>query len=70
MENFKVTAMKREPVVVDADDVTFESEPSTILKDAVDEFEKSRQEAGEDEWGHSEEAWSILANQVVGHENL
>lgn len=62
--------MNPERVAIEADEVTFESEPSTVLEEAIQEFEKSRQELYQDEASNSEEAWSILANQIVGHENL
>jgi len=64
--------MSTEPVLIEADAVVFAAETSTILKDAVREFEQSRLELQEEEEEpkNAEDAWSILAHQVVGHENL
>ncbi len=62
--------MKEAPVVMEPEDVELASEPSTLLLEAIDEYEKSRPELDQDEFRSSEEAWSLLANQVVGRENL
>ena len=62
--------MKKAPVVMEPDDVALASEPSILLLEAIEEYEKSRPELEQDEFRNSEEAWSLLANQVVGHENL
>lgn len=62
--------MKREPVVMEPDDIALASEPSSLLLEAIDEYEKSRPELDQEAFHNSEEAWSLLANQVVGRENL
>jgi len=62
--------MQPEPAMTEAVEPILVSEPSTILQDALEEFEKSREALDQDEFRKWEEAWSVLANQFVGHENL
>lgn len=59
-----------EPVIIDADDVALEAEETTLFKDAIEEFERSQQTLGDEYLTHCEQAWSLLANQVVGRENI
>ncbi len=65
-----MSAMNTPPVLIEADAVVFAAETSTILEEAVREFEQSRLVLVEKESESEEDAWSILAHQVVGHENL
>lgn len=58
------------PTVIEANDVVFVSVPSSILREAIQDFEESRQAVGQFECHGTDEVWSVLANQVVGHEHL
>ena len=62
--------MKSAPVLMQADDLALAAEPSTLLAEAIEEYETSRPELDQDQFRNSAAAWSLLANQVVGHENL
>jgi hypothetical protein len=62
--------MNGQLTAAEPDDIPFEVESSSILAEAIREFEASRQELDVDEACGSEEAWSLLATQVVGRENF
>lgn len=64
------TTMKPNPAVNDLKEPTITSEPSTVLDEALADFQKSRSALDQDEFCNWEQAWSVLANQFVGHENL
>jgi hypothetical protein len=50
--------------------ITFSSQTSTVLEDAVRDYETKQPTPDQGDLGKSEEAWSLLANQVVGHETF
>jgi hypothetical protein len=54
----------------EADKIVFVTEPSKVLQDAILESKRSRHDSDMDDGHDAGEIWSVLANQVVGHENL
>ena len=53
-----------------AESIRFEEQESTVLADAVRDYEAQQPQLDYGDLGKSEEAWSVLANQVVGHETF
>jgi len=53
----------------EVEDVQFEEHPSTILQDAMEDYERSQADILIDEAALERgRAWSLLANKLVGHE--
>jgi hypothetical protein len=62
--------MNENQAASEADRIVFVTEPSQVLQDAILESKRSRHESDLDDCHDAGAIWSILANQVVGHENL
>lgn len=62
--------MNESQAASEADKIVFVTEPSQVLQDAILESKRSRHDSDTDDCHDAGEIWSILANQVVGHENL
>ena len=60
----------KQALLEQAQSIRFEEQKSTVLADAVRDYEKQQPALDHGDLGKSEEAWSVLANQVVGHETF
>ena len=48
------------------EDIEFKESPTTIVEEAIHEYELTRHDLYPDEQART---WSLLAHQVIGHEN-
>ena len=60
----------KEQLLAEAESVTFETTKCSLLRDAVRDYEAAQPALDEGNVGQSEDAWSVLANQLVGHETF
>ena len=66
--------MKNQPTMKDllaeAASLHFEVHKSSMLNDAMSDYEAQQPALEQDDLGKTDEAWGVLANQVVGHETF
>jgi hypothetical protein len=60
----------KDALLAEIDKITFVDEACTVVGDAVREYDSNQGTPDYDDIGADEEAWSVLANQVVGHETF
>jgi len=60
----------KEQLLAEAESVTFETTKCTLLSEAVRDYEAAQPVLDQGDMGQSEDAWSVLANQLVGHETF
>jgi hypothetical protein len=60
----------KEQLLAQAESITFETTECSLLIEAVRDYEATQPVLDQGDLGCSEDAWSVLANQVVGHETF
>jgi hypothetical protein len=60
----------KEDLLAEAENLRFETRESSVLDDAMSDYEAQQSVLAQADFGESEEAWGVLANQVVGHETF
>jgi hypothetical protein len=62
--------MNSQPLIINDEDAALEAEPSNVLQEAIEEFEKSNDPLADSYTADNEQTWSVLAGQVVGQESF
>jgi hypothetical protein len=60
----------KEQLLAEAESVTFHTTRCSLLRDAIRDYEAAQPTLDQGDESESEDAWSVLANQLVGHETF
>ena len=66
--------MKKQPtkkdLLAEAEKLRFKKRKSSMLNDAISDYEAKQPALSQDDLRKEEEVWSVIANQVVGQETF